>query len=214
MSLYWISALCDDSAALAPCKTCSGRLQSAQLGGKGIQKTEKKKQMQQSELLYSASEEQRDGQKVALAHCVNQCLNKRNLKHSQWRSNKPQKGNLILNASKVEDKVTAQTSLLREAANSKLSELTNNRLLITVVITHLGYVFVEDQARRFVVPVPPKQLYWLQERGCFCVNCRGALEQTTPICCEHLSRATLTVHTHIHIHTYVHPRWLFVMNIE
>lgn len=66
-------------------------------------------------------------------------------------------------------------------------------------ITHLGPVFVEDRARWFVVPLPPIKFNWLQERGSFGVNCRGALEQRTPIRCEHLSRATLTVSTHTHI---------------
>lgn len=46
---------------------------------------QKKKKKQQSELSYWAFEEENDGQKVALAHCVCQYLHKRNLKSSQWQ---------------------------------------------------------------------------------------------------------------------------------
>lgn len=85
MSLYWISARRNVRAALGSCSTCSWRLQSSQLGNRGIQNNNTKKKIQQSELLYWASEEESDRQKVALAHCVCQYLHKRNLRSSLWQ---------------------------------------------------------------------------------------------------------------------------------
>lgn len=73
----------------ATCQGCTRfllylRLQSSQLGKRSIQNNNTIK-IQQSELLCWASEEESDGQKVALAHCVCQYLHKRNLKSSQWQ---------------------------------------------------------------------------------------------------------------------------------
>lgn len=82
-----------------------------------------KRKIQQSELLYRASEEERDGQKVALAHCVNQYLHKR--KRFRWQSNEllapKTSSNLIFNTSRDDNKVKPPpTHLLREARNSDL----------------------------------------------------------------------------------------------
>lgn len=211
MSLYWISALRDGSAALASCKTCSGRLQSAQLGRKGLQKKRRGgKQIQQSELLYSASEEQRDGQKVALAHCVKQYWNNRNWKHSQWRSNEPQKGNLIFNTSKVEDKVNAQTSLLREAANSNSSELTNNNTSRSCVCGGPGQMVCGSTPTNKIQLVAGEGLFW-----CKLPRCPWAKNPYTLWASVKGYSDCVHTHTYItHIHTNVDPRWLFVMNTE